>query len=63
MLYPKHSVGQALRLDYRFNLSHSDIEDILAERDYRDTLCIDAVFAGMPDNPDQRQTALSMVSC
>jgi putative transposase len=32
MLYPKHFVGQALWLYYRFNLSHRDIEDLLAER-------------------------------
>ncbi len=32
MLYPKHFVGQALWLYYRFNLSHGDIEDLLAER-------------------------------
>lgn len=30
--YPKHFVGQALWLYYRFNLSHRDIEDLLAER-------------------------------
>jgi len=32
MPYPKHFVGQALWLYYRFNLSHRDIEDLLAER-------------------------------
>ena len=32
MLYPKHFVGQALWLYYRFSLSHRDIEDLLAER-------------------------------
>jgi putative transposase len=32
MLYPKHFVGQALWLYYRFNPSHRDIEDLLAER-------------------------------
>jgi putative transposase len=30
--YPKHFLGQALWLYYRFNLSHRDIEDLLAER-------------------------------
>ncbi len=30
--YPKHFVGQALWLYYRFNLSNRDIEDLLAER-------------------------------
>ena len=32
MPYPKHFVGQALWLYYRLNLSHRDIEDLLAER-------------------------------
>ena len=32
MPYPKHFVGQALWLYYRFNLSHRDIEELLAER-------------------------------
>ena len=32
MPYPKHFVGQALWLYYRFNLSHRDIEDLLTER-------------------------------
>ena len=32
MPYPKHFVGQALWLYYRFNLSHRDIEDLLAQR-------------------------------
>ena len=32
MPYPKHFVGQALWLYFRFNLSHRDIEDLLAER-------------------------------
>ena len=32
MQYPKHFVGQALWLYCRFNLSHRDIEDLLAER-------------------------------
>jgi putative transposase len=32
MLHPKHFVGQALWLYYRFNLSHRDIEYLLAER-------------------------------
>jgi putative transposase len=31
MLYPKHFVGQALWLYYRFDLGHRDIEDLLAE--------------------------------
>jgi putative transposase len=32
MPYPKHFVGQALWLYYRFNPNHRDIEDPLAER-------------------------------
>ena len=32
MPYPKHFLGQALWLYYRFNLRHLDIEDLLAER-------------------------------
>ena len=32
MQYPKHFIGQALWLYYRFNLSHRDIEELLAER-------------------------------
>ena len=32
MPYPKHFLGQALRLYYRSNLSHRDIEDPHAQR-------------------------------
>jgi putative transposase len=32
MQYPKHFVGQALWLYYRFNPSHRDIEDLFAQR-------------------------------
>jgi putative transposase len=32
MRYPKHFVGQALWLYYRFNLSKRDIKDLLAQR-------------------------------
>ena len=87
--FPPDIISYAVWLYYRFNLSHRDIEDLLAERGilvsresirlwcikfgtlyarrlkrrhegFGDTFFIDEVFAGVPDQSDQWQAALSL---